>query len=61
MSRTMTSSSWVKRSTPVRSVSVTMPTGRSPTVTSAAPWARLCSRTSASPTVVVGSSVIGVS
>ena len=61
MSRTMTSSSWVNRSTPVRSVSVTMPTGRSPTVTMAAPCARLCSSTRASPTVMVGVSVIGVS
>lgn len=58
----MTSESWVKRSTPVRSCSVTIPTGRrSASTTTPAPWARLGSRDRASPTVWEGDSTIGVS
>ena len=61
ISLTITSRTWVKRSTPVRSDSVTIPTGRSPSTTTAAPWARLCSRTIASPAVVDGANETGVS
>lgn len=57
----MTSDSCVKRSTPLRSCSVTMPTGRSSSTTTTAPCARLGSSDSASATVAVGARVIGVS
>ena len=58
----MTSDSWVKRSTPVRSASVTTPTGRwSASTTTPALWARLGSRASASATVWAGERTIGVS
>ena len=51
----MTSRSWVKRSTPAQSASVTTPTGRPSSTTTTAPCARLGSRASASATVSVGS------
>ena len=51
----------VNRSTPVQSASVTMPTGRPRSSTTAARWDRLGSSASASLTVCVGVSVIGVS
>ena len=54
--------SWVKRSTPVQSASVTTPTGLpSSSTTMMAPCARLGSRLSACPVVAVGPSVSGVS
>ena len=40
---------------------MTTPSGLPPSTTSTAPWARLGSRLSASPTVVVGGTVTGVS
>ena len=57
----MTLRSWVNRSTPVQSDSVTTPTGRPFSTTMTAPCARLGSRVSASPVVSAGPSVIGVS
>ncbi len=53
--------SWVNRSTPWQSASVTTPAGRPSSVTMTAPWARLGSSASASPAVSAGPSVIGVS
>ena len=53
--------SWVNRSTPRQSASVTTPTGRSSESTITAPCARLGSRLSASPAVSVGASVSAVS
>ena len=55
----MTRSSWVKRSTPAQSASVTTPTGRSPSTTTTAPWARLEISPRASPTVWSRVRVIG--
>jgi hypothetical protein len=57
----MTWRSWVNRSTPWQSASVTTPTGRPSSVTMTAPCDRLGSRASASPAVLAGPSVIGVS
>ena len=67
--------SWVNRSTPAQSASVTIPTGRpangasgrspsypgSGSATTTAPWARFGSNPSASETVSVGRSTTGVS
>ena len=60
-SRDITLCSCVKRSKPAASLSVKMPTGSSPSTTITAPWERLWISESASPTVPVGGSVIGVS
>ncbi|MBB3727099.1 hypothetical protein FHR33_002959 [Nonomuraea dietziae] len=58
----ITCDSWVYMSTPWQSASVTTPIGRfSQSTTMTAPWARLGSRFSASPTVSCGVSVSGVS
>ncbi len=57
----MTLASWVNRSTSAQSRSVTTPTGRPSATTTTAPCARLGSRSSASATVSVGASLIGVS
>ena len=58
----MTCWSWVKRSKPVASCSVNTPIGcPSPSITITAPCARLWINPSASPTVLLGESVIGVS
>ena len=57
----MTWLSWVKRSTPRQSASVTTPTGRPLVTTTTAPCARLGSRLSACPVVASGPSVNGVS
>ena len=57
----ITSRSWVNRSTPVQSDSVTTPTGRPSSTTITPPCARLGSRPSAWPVVSPGASVIGVS
>ena len=57
----MTAPSWVNRSTSAQSTSVTTPTGRPSCTTTTAPCARFGSRTSASDTVSVGASVMGVS
>lgn len=57
----MTSDTWVKRSTPARSCSVTTPIGRPPSTTMPAPCARFGSSDSASATVETGDSTIGVS
>ncbi len=58
----MTWPSWVNRSTPVQSASVTTPAGLpSSSTTMIAPWARLGSRLSACPVVAEGPSVSGVS
>ena len=57
----MTWRSWVNRSTPWQSASVTTPTGRPPSTTTTAPCARLGSRPSASPVVSPGPRVIAVS
>ena len=57
----MTWRSWVKRSTPWQSASVTTPTGLPFSMTMTAPCARLGSRLRASPVVSDGPSVIGVS
>lgn len=57
----MTSLSWVNRSTPARSASVTMPTGRPSATTTPALCARLGSSARASATVWDGARVIGVS
>jgi len=58
----MTSPTLVNRSVPAQSASVTMPAGRpSPSTTTSAPCARLGSSASASPTVLPGASVTGVS
>ena len=57
----ITRSRAVKRSTPAQSPSVTTPTGRSPSTTITALWARLVMRFMASPTVSVGAMVMGVS
>ena len=51
----------MKRSKPAASVSVKTPTGSSPSTTMTTPWDRLWISESASPTVPVGGSVIGVS
>ena len=61
MSVVITWPTWVKRSTPRQSASVITPTGRPSSSTTAARWARLGSSASASLTVSVGCSVIGVS
>ena len=53
--------SWVNRSMPTQSASVTTPTGRPSETTITAPCARLGSRLSASPAVSVGASVSAVS
>ena len=53
--------SWVNRSTPWQSASVTTSAGCPSSVTMTAPWARLGSSASASPAVSAGPSVIGVS
>ena len=60
-SRAMTWESWVKRSTSWHAPSVTTPTGTPSSTTTTMPCARLCSSASASLTVDVGPSVIGVS
>ena len=57
----ITSRTWLNRSTPRQSASVTTPTGRPSSTTNAARCARLGSSASASPTVSCGESVIGVS
>ena len=61
ISEDITSATWVNRSTEVQSASVTTPTGRPSSTTTAARWARLGSSASASLTVACGTSVIGVS
>ncbi len=61
MSVVITSATWVNRSTPVQSASVTTPTGRPSSSTTAARCERFGSSPSASLTVSVGASVIGVS
>jgi hypothetical protein len=60
-SRDITVSSWVKRSAPEQSASVTTPTGCPSSTTITAPWLRFGNRFSASPTVPVGGSVSAVS
>ena len=60
-STVMTWESWVNRSTPWHCPSVTTPTGDPFSTTTTIPCARLVSSASASPTVDVGPSVIGVS
>ena len=60
-SRAITFCSCVNRSNPAASPSVKMPIGSSPSTTMTAPWERLWISDSASPTVPVGGSVIGVS
>jgi hypothetical protein len=57
----MTWRTWVNRSTPWQSASVTTPTGLPSSTTITAPCARLGSRLSASPVVSDGPSMIGVS
>ncbi len=57
----MTLPSWVKRSTPSQSASVTTPTARPSSMMTTASCARFGSRLSASPTVSVRVIVIGVS
>ena len=57
----MTFRSCVKRSNPPASVSVKTPTGSSPSTTITTPCDRLWMSDSASPTVPVGGSVMGVS
>jgi hypothetical protein len=57
----MTWRSWVNRSTPWQSDSVTTPTGYPSSTTITAPCARLGSRLSACPVVASGPSVSGVS
>ena len=57
----MTWRSWVNRSTPWQSASVTTPTGLPSSTTITAAWARLGSRLRASPVVSSGPRVIGES
>ncbi len=60
-SRRITAPTWAKRSTSAQSASETTPTGRPSSTTTAARWERLGISDSASATVWVGASSIGVS